>query len=218
MPATTIHFVRHGQVFNPDHILYERLPGFHLSERGRGMVRATGRFMAEAPGFRDIAAVYSSPLDRTRETTAILLEEINPSRKACGLEPLEPNYDKRLIEAGNDFRGKRIGRGSGAFWYPSNLKLVLDLSKPSWGESYRQIARRVSDFVYEKVGEYPDAQIVAVSHESPIWTFRHLLETGRPEHNMLRRGTALASVTSITLDCRSGKVLGITYANPAAGV
>ena len=37
MQATTIHFVRHGEVHNPDHILYERLPGFHLSDRGRRM-------------------------------------------------------------------------------------------------------------------------------------------------------------------------------------
>ena len=26
MPTTTIHFVRHGKVYNPDHLLYERLP------------------------------------------------------------------------------------------------------------------------------------------------------------------------------------------------
>ena len=34
MPATTIHFVRHGEVDNPNHVLYERLSGFHLSARG----------------------------------------------------------------------------------------------------------------------------------------------------------------------------------------
>ena len=68
------------------------------------------------------------------------------------------------------------------------------------------------------VVSHPDAQILAVSHESPIWSYRHLLETGHPEHNMLLRATALASVTSITLDCDTGKVLGITYADPAASV
>ena len=39
MPTTTIHFVRHGKVYNPDHLLYERLPGFHLSDRGMGRSR-----------------------------------------------------------------------------------------------------------------------------------------------------------------------------------
>ncbi|MCT6918173.1 MAG: histidine phosphatase family protein, partial [Bifidobacteriales bacterium] len=90
--------------------------------------------------------------------------------------------------------------------------------RPSWGEPYRQIARRVGDFVRQVVHNHPDAQVLAVSHESPIWSYRHLLETGHPEHNMLLRATALASVTSITLDCETGKLLGIAYADPAAGV
>ena len=45
MPATTIHFVRHGKVENPGHLLYERLPGFHLSDVGVRMAppRITSR-------------------------------------------------------------------------------------------------------------------------------------------------------------------------------
>ncbi|MCB5629904.1 histidine phosphatase family protein, partial [Bifidobacterium animalis] len=42
MPATTINFVRHGKVYNRDHLLYERLPDFHISGRGRRMAQATG--------------------------------------------------------------------------------------------------------------------------------------------------------------------------------
>ena len=61
-------------------------------------------------------------------------------------------------------------------------------------------------------------QIVVVSHESPIWSYRHMLETGHPEHNMLLRHTALASITSITYDCNTGKIMSITYADPAADV
>ena len=30
-----VHLVRHGEVHNPDGILYGRLAGFHLSEAGR---------------------------------------------------------------------------------------------------------------------------------------------------------------------------------------
>jgi broad specificity phosphatase PhoE len=93
-----------------------------------------------------------------------------------------------------------------------------NLWKPSWGETYQQIAQRVGDFVYEKVDEYPGEHIIAISHESPIWTFRHLLEKGRAEHNMMMRHTDLASVTSITFDNNTKLPVSIEYADPAAAV
>lgn len=65
---------------------------------------------------------------------------------------------------------------------------------------------------------HPGEHLIVVSHESPIWSYRHLLETGHPEHNMLLRHTALASVTSISYDSETGRVVGIAYADPAADV
>ena len=218
MQATTIHFVRHGEVHNPDHVLYERLPGFHLSDRGRRMAEATARYLAASPQTNTAAAVYSSPLDRTRETAQAILTALNETRMARNEEPLELVTDQRIIEAGNNFRGTRIGHGEGALWRNGNWKLVTNLWKPSWGESYRQIAARVGAFAQEKVREHAGQQIIVVSHESPIWSYRHLLETGHPEHNMLLRHTALASVTSITYDSQTGNVMSITYVDPAAGV
>lgn len=218
MQATTIHFVRHGEVHNPDHILYERLPGFHLSDRGRRMAEATARYLAASPQTNTAAAVYSSPLDRTRETAQAILTALNETRMARNEEPLELVTDQRIIEAGNNFRGTRIGHSEGALWRNGNWKLVTNLWKPSWGESYRQIAARVGAFAQEKVREHAGQQIIVVSHESPIWSYRHLLETGHPEHNMLLRHTALASVTSITYDSQTGNVMSITYVDPAAGV
>lgn len=216
--ATTIHFVRHGKVYNPDHLLYERLPGFHLSDRGMRMAQATAHYLAANPQTNTIAAAYSSPLDRTRETAGAIIDALNEVRAERNQSPLELHTDSRVIEAGNEFRGLRIGHGEGALWRNGNWRLVLNLWQPSWGESYRSIAARMADFAREKVAQHPGEQIVVVSHESPIWSYRHLLETGHPEHWMFLRHTALASVTSITYDCASGKVMSITYADPAADV
>lgn len=209
MQATTIHFVRHGEVENPNHVLYERLPGFHLSARGVRMARATAQYIATVPQMRGISAIYSSPLERTQETAQQIAS-------ALQIGPII--LDKRLIEAENNFRGKRIGYGEGALWKNNNWKLVSNLWKPSWGESYKSIAARVGDFAREQVQNHPGEQIVAVTHESPIWSYRHLLETGHAEHNMLLRKTALASITSITYDCANMNVLSITYMDPAARV
>lgn len=209
MQATTIHFVRHGEVENPNHVLYERLPGFHLSARGVRMARATAQYIATVPQMRGISAIYSSPLERTQETAQQIAS-------ALQIGPII--LDKRLIEAENNFRGKRIGYGEGALWKNNNWKLVSNLWKPSWGESYKSIAARVGDFAREQVKNHPGEQIVAVTHESPIWSYRHLLETGHAEHNMLLRKTALASITSITYDCANMNVLSITYVDPAARV
>lgn len=218
MPVTTIHFVRHGQVENPGHLLYERLPGFHLSERGLRMAQATAEYVAHNPQTSAISAIYSSPLERTRETAEAIQEAINRERIQQGKPTLEIQTDYRLIEARNEFRGKRIGHGEGALWKNGNFKLVSNLWKPSWGETYAQIAQRVSDFAQEKVGEYSGRQILAVTHESPIWSYRHLIETGHAEHNMLMRHTSLASVTSISYDSGTGKVISVAYADPAAQV
>ncbi|PAU68037.1 histidine phosphatase family protein [Bifidobacterium criceti] len=218
MTATTINFVRHGKVYNPNHVLYERLPGFHLSDAGRRMAFATARYLAENPQTNTACAVYSSPLERTRETAEVILHELNEVRDERGEQPLELITDPRLIEARNEFRGKRIGYGEGALWRPENIKLIRNLWRPTWGESYRSIANRVRNFALEKIDEHPGEQIVVVTHESPIWSYRHMLETGHPEHNMLLRKTALASVTSITYDDATHDVLSVTYADPARGI
>lgn len=218
MSTTTIHFVRHGKVYNPDHLLYERLPNFHLSDRGLRMAQATGKYLADNPQTNTISAVYSSPLDRTKETAGAILEALNGVRASRGEEPLELTTDERIIEASNEFRGKRIGHGEGALWRNGNWKLVTNLYKPSWGETYQHIAERVGEFAKEKVAQHPGEQIVVVSHESPIWSYRHKLETGHPEHWMFLRHTALASVTSITYDNETGDVVSIAYADPAAKV
>ena len=45
---TIVHVMRHGEVHNPDGILYGRLPDYHLSERGRAQAEAPGESCAAA--------------------------------------------------------------------------------------------------------------------------------------------------------------------------
>ncbi|NMH98000.1 histidine phosphatase family protein, partial [Pseudonocardia acidicola] len=65
-PRTLVHFLRHGEVHNPAGVLYGRLPGFRLSENGRGQAEKVAKVLAEA----DLAAVVASPLQRAQETAA----------------------------------------------------------------------------------------------------------------------------------------------------
>ena len=215
MPATTIHFVRHGEVFNPGHLLYERLPGFHLSVRGLGMARAAAAYLTRDAYSGAVTAVYSSPLERAVETADVIVDALNAVHSQRNQQRLCVRTDASLIEAGNKFRGTRVGFGDGALWRHGNWRLLAHPSVPSWGESYRHIAWRMQAFARRVAATYPDGRIVVVSHESPIWTLRRVLETGRPEHYPWNRRTALGSITTLTLDCDSRRLLGVDYVDPS---
>ncbi|MCI1935649.1 MAG: histidine phosphatase family protein [Bifidobacteriaceae bacterium] len=218
MLATTIHLVRHGEVENPEHVVYERLPDYHLSERGHRMAEATARYMAANKRMSQAAALFSSPLDRTVETAQHVRDALNEKRAETGGDLLEIATDERLLEAENFFKGERFGHGEGALWKHGNWRHLLRPMQPSWGEPYEHIAERMSDFVFEKADEYAGSTVIVVSHESPIWTLRTFLVTGKPQSNLLKRKTALASITSLVIEPESHKLIAVSYANPAADV
>ena len=129
MTETIVHLVRHGEVHNPGKILYGRLPGYRLSERGEQMARLTGEALAE----RDIAKVVASPLLRAQQTAKPIAEP----------HGLEIETDDRLTEALNHFEGHRIGHGEASFTNPKNWKYFVNPFRPSWGERYRDQVDRV---------------------------------------------------------------------------
>ena len=81
--GTTIDLIRHADVHNPDDLFYGRSPRFRLSELGRRQAAATAALLAEAP----LAAVYTSPLLRARQTVAIIAAahpaRLPSSNRAC---------------------------------------------------------------------------------------------------------------------------------------
>ena len=152
---TTIAFVRHGQTPTTGRILPGRAKGLHLAEQGVAQARAAAARLA---AYGTVAAVYASPLERTRETAA-------PIGKALGL-PVQ--VERGLLEC--DF-------GS---WTGRELKELAKL--PEWqqvqrtpsqfrfpeGESFLEMQARTSDAIRRIVAAHPGETVVCVSHADPI--------------------------------------------------
>ena len=120
---TLVHLLRHGEVHNPDKVLYGRLDGFHLSERGRAMAQV----VADHLHGRDITHLVSSPLIRAQETMAPLAERLG----------LPVTLDERVLEATNRFEGQQVSLAN--LLRPKNLAKMHNITKPSWGEPYVEI-------------------------------------------------------------------------------
>jgi broad specificity phosphatase PhoE len=197
MERTTVHLLRHGEVFNPGRILYGRLPGFRLSEAGEAMAERAARWFEGA----DVVHLVSSPLERARQTAQPLADRTG----------LEVHVDERLVEAGNAFEGTRFGRRTIAS--PATLWKLRNPWQPSWGEPYVEIAARMLAAVEAARDAARGHEAVCVSHQLPIWTVRLHLEGRRYLHDPRRRECALASVTSVHYD--GDRFAGLTYAEPA---
>jgi broad specificity phosphatase PhoE len=182
---TTVHLVRHGEVHNPEGVLYGRLPGFRLSEAGQEQARRTCRYLAEQ-GTRDVAAVVSSPLERARQTAAPIAEQFG----------LPVDVDHRLIESENVFEGGVVEVGPKILLHPRLWTYLRNPFRPSWGEPYDQIAERVLDAVHDVAASVPGREAVLVSHQLPIYVARRAVEQRPLWHRPDRRQCALASVTS----------------------
>jgi broad specificity phosphatase PhoE len=194
---TVVHLLRHGEVYNPQHVLYGRLPNFHLSENGRLMADAAADFFAE----RDVVTLFASPLDRAQETAAPLAE-----RKGLPIQS-----DQGLIESGNVLEGKTITLSRLAL-NPVNWRYLWNPFTPSWGEPYKQVASRVWQVVERARDAARGHEAVCVSHQLPIWVTRLSAENKRLWHNPNTRECALGSVTSFTFD--GGTLTGVSYAVP----
>jgi broad specificity phosphatase PhoE len=199
-PVTVVHLMRHGEVHNPEGILYGRLPGYRLSELGREMAETVGRYLAD----HDVVRVVSSPLERAQETAT-------PIAEAHGL-PVE--VDDRLIEAGNYFEGKTFGVGDGALSKPSVWPRLVNPIKPSWGEPYEAIAARMLAAIADAREAAAGHEAVLVSHQLPVWTVRKRLEGKRLWHDPRKRECSLASLTSLRY--AGADLSSITYSEPAA--
>lgn len=147
---TVIYFIRHGQVDNPDNVLYGRLPGFHLSPNGCRQAQETAIQLRKL----HIDYLYTSPLLRARQTAKIIGKEINK----------KPMISHLLKEVRLIFEGMNVSV------YKRDIQPYLYENKylKRGQESIEEIWDRMMIFVKMVYRKHGNAQIVAVSHGDPI--------------------------------------------------
>lgn len=197
---TVVHLLRHGEVHNPEGILYGRLPGFHLSALGTAMAER----VAKALTGREVVRLVASPLERAQETAA-------PLAAAFGLDV---TTDVRVIEAANSFEGRRFGPGDGSLRRPETWRYLYNPFRPSWGEPYRDIAIRMLAAMHDAREGALGRETVVVSHQLPVWVARCYVEGRRLWHDPRSRQCSLASLTTFTY--AGDKVVSVAYSEPAA--
>jgi broad specificity phosphatase PhoE len=205
VPASLIHLVRHGEVFNPDGVLYGRIPGFGLSELGKRMAKES----ADSKVGHPVSRLYASPLQRTQESAA-------PWSKNFGLEI---NTDERLIEPWNNFEGTR-GMSARVLRNPKYWPMLWNPFKPSWGEPYTAIAERMLAAIDDAWNATESGEVVLVSHQLPIWMVHRALAGEALFHDPRKRRCALSSITTLALrepgSIPGSKFVEVDYQDPAA--
>jgi broad specificity phosphatase PhoE len=197
---TTVHLLRHGEVHNPDKILYGRLAGFRLSELGHEMAQRAADALAD----RDITVVTASPLERAQQTAAPI----------AAVHKLTIGTDEDVIEADNVFEGKRVSVGDGVLRQPKAWRHLYNPMKPSWGEPYVVVANRMRQGVVRAREAARGHEAVIVSHQLPIWICRLDFESRRFPHDPRKRQCSLASLTSLTFD--DDELVAVLYTEPSA--
>lgn len=195
---TVVHLVRHGEVHNPGGVLYGRLPGFRLSERGQKQALVVAEHLRD----NDIVHVVASPLERARQTAAPIADS----------HRIDLEVDERLIEAANTFEGHKVSVGDGALRDPRNWPKLRNPFRPSWGEPYLDIAHRMLAAVHQARQVAAGREAVCVSHQLPIVVVRRFVEGKRLWHDPRRRQCGLGSVTS--LEFADEQVVRVTYSDP----
>jgi probable phosphoglycerate mutase len=153
---TTVLLVRHGATDTTGIILPGRAPGLHLSGRGLGQAERVALRLAELS--RKPVALYTSPLERTRETAAPIARALR----------LRPQIERGLLEC--DF----------GLWTGKKLNLLA--KKPEWravqhapstfrfpdGESFTEMQLRIWTALEKIASKHRNRTVVVVSHADPI--------------------------------------------------
>jgi len=150
---TIIYLIRHGDFTNTDGLIYGRMPGFHLNENGKKQLEKTAQFLQD----KSIDEIYASPLERAKESAAIV-------QKKLGLPAI--HISEEIIEIKTSYQGMKFSDLD-----PLQSEVYLKPLSPS-DETIEQLARRMMKFLRYIYQTYPGKRIAAVSHGDPIMALK----------------------------------------------
>jgi broad specificity phosphatase PhoE len=182
--AGRIHLVRHGEVENPEHVVYAGLEGFHLNVTGKRQAAETADHLGELT----VTGIISSPLDRSTETAAAI----------AALHGLDVAVDDRLTEWSLSNRWQGVPWEELPTRFPGELEAYLaDPTKlPFAPEQLSDAAGRCIEAITEFRLATPDGDLVVVGHQDPMQATR-LTMTGRSFDGFHANKPAHGSVTTL---------------------
>lgn len=189
--------MRHGEVHNPDGILYGRIPGYHLSELGHRMAEAAAASLAGHP----VTGLYASPLQRAQESA-------QPWSARFALPIVT---DERIIEPHNWFEGKRM---SDELKNPRSWLKLANPLRPSWGEPFKDVEARLLAAVGDAWSNADGGEVVLVSHQMPIVMVARSVKGMSLPHDPRKRRCTLSSITTVRRE--GDHFVEVGYAEPAA--
>lgn len=152
---TRVLLIRHGlNDFISNHQLAGRMLGVHLNDRGHGQAQALAERLATA----SLAAIYTSPLDRTVETAA-------PIATCHGISA---EQDERLVESEcGEWTGQSIEELSKTeVW--RQFQVLPSTARFPGGESFAEIQARIVGAIEELRHRHAGQTVAIVSHSDPI--------------------------------------------------
>jgi broad specificity phosphatase PhoE len=154
--VTLLHLVRHGQVHNPEKVVYGRQRGWRLSERGRREAEAVARHLAGRP----LARIYTSPLERAVQTATAIAG-------ACGgeIEPRDDLTEAYLCAPWEGMRWRDVRGAHAAEWARYLFRPLEIVEVP---EDLRALAERMGRALRSIAESHPADQVVVVSHGDPL--------------------------------------------------
>jgi broad specificity phosphatase PhoE len=192
--VTVFHLLRHGEHVLRGRVLAGRTPGVGLSTIGRAEIAAVADRLAE----EKIEALYSSPLQRTRETAEILAQRLDL--------PVQSRED--LLEL--DF-GEWTGLTFDAVRADERWRLwstCRSIASVPGGESMREVQERVVKALFEMRQIHRGGTVLVVSHGDVIRAAL-LFALGMPLDFYSRIEVGLGSLSTIQIDDHGIRVLAV---------